>query len=93
MHEIQNSAIPLIEQFGSYAAIIAFFASFGETLIGIGWLLPGSTILLIMGVLADQGYFDFTTTLIAESSFMPQLGIGFEVVPESDSQEYYCALV
>ncbi len=63
MHDIQSTAIPLIEQFSGYAALIAFGSAFGETLIGLGMLLPGSTILLIMGVLAGQGYLNITTVL------------------------------
>ena len=64
MNNIQHTVLPLIEQFSSYAAFIAFFSAFGETLIGIGWFLPGSTILLIMGVLAGQGYLNIVTVMI-----------------------------
>jgi membrane protein DedA with SNARE-associated domain/membrane-associated phospholipid phosphatase len=65
MSGIETHLIPLIERLSSYEALIAFLAAFAETLIGLGWLLPGSTVLLIMGVLAGQGYLDFTTVLIA----------------------------
>ena len=63
MHDIQHTVLPLIEQFSSYAAFIAFASSFGETLIGVGWFLPGSTILLVMGVLAGQGYLNIATVM------------------------------
>ena len=63
MHDIQHTVLPLIEQFSSYAALIAFASAFGETLIGVGWFLPGSTILLVMGVLAGQGYLDIATVM------------------------------
>ncbi len=63
MHDIQHTVLPLIEQFSSYAAFIAFASAFGETLIGVGWFLPGSTILLVMGVLAGQGYLNIATVM------------------------------
>ncbi len=37
---------------------VAFFASFLETIIAFGWFLPGSTIVLFLGTLAGQGYFN-----------------------------------
>ncbi len=64
MDYIQNTIIPLLQQYGSYSALIAFLAAFGETLLGLGWLLPGSTILLVMGLLAGQGYLNISTVLI-----------------------------
>ncbi|HHD74987.1 MAG TPA: hypothetical protein ENL00_04110 [Nitratifractor sp.] len=64
MDYIQNTIIPLLQQYGSYSAIIAFLAAFGETLLGLGWLLPGSTILLVMGLLAGQVYLNISTVLI-----------------------------
>lgn len=63
MHDIQHVILPFIEKFSSYDALIAFMSAFGETLIGLGWLLPGSTILLVMGVLAGQGYMDITVVM------------------------------
>ena len=36
MHDIQHTVLPLIEQFSSYAALVAFVSAFGKTLIGIG---------------------------------------------------------
>ena len=61
---LQTTLLPLIEQFKSYAAWIAFFAAFGETLIGLGYFIPGSTLLLFLGVLAGQGYLDIKTLFL-----------------------------
>ncbi|WP_457598400.1 VTT domain-containing protein [Hydrogenimonas sp.] len=65
MTEILDGYIlPFVEQFRNYAAWIAFFAAFGETLIGLGLFVPGSTLLLFLGVLAGQGYLDIGTLLL-----------------------------
>ena len=61
---LHHSILPFIESFKHYIVWVAFFAAFGETLIGLGFLLPGSTFLLLLGVLAGQGYFDITTLLL-----------------------------
>ncbi len=37
---------------------IALLAALLETTIGVGWLIPGSTIILLMGAMAAKGYFD-----------------------------------
>ncbi len=66
MTEILDSYIlPFVEQFRNYAVWIAFFAAFGETLIGLGLFVPGSTLLLFLGVLAGQGYLDIGTLLLS----------------------------
>ncbi len=61
---LNHSILPFIEHFKHYVVWIAFFAAFGETLIGLGFLLPGSTFLLLLGVLAGQGYFDIGILLL-----------------------------
>src|SRR5512139_660609 len=38
---------------------VAFFAALLETALGIGLLLPGSTLLLLLGALSASGYLDF----------------------------------
>ncbi len=65
MDNIPPTLITLLEQIGGFVPLLAFFAAFGETLIGLGWLLPGSTILLILGILAGQGVLDFGAVLVA----------------------------
>ncbi|AKF24922.1 hypothetical protein YH65_05595 [Sulfurovum lithotrophicum] len=62
---LNHSILPFVEHFQHYAVWVAFFAAFGETLIGLGFLLPGSTFLLFLGVLAGQGYFDISTLLLS----------------------------
>jgi len=64
MHFLEHTLLPLIEQFKSYAIFIAFVSAFGETLIGLGYFIPGSTFLLFLGVLAGQGYIDIKSILI-----------------------------
>ncbi len=61
---IHHLLFPLVEHFKSYGAWIAFFAAFAETLIGLGLLIPGSTLLLVLGILAGQGYLDIKTILL-----------------------------
>ncbi|HHD72822.1 MAG TPA: phosphatase PAP2 family protein, partial [Epsilonproteobacteria bacterium] len=55
LNEIQNTLSPLLSDYSGYAGLIAFLAAFLETLIGVGYFLPGSTILLILGIFAGQG--------------------------------------
>ena len=57
MHFIQ-SILPALEHFHILAYWIAFFAALLETTVGIGLILPGSTLLLVMGALAARGFFD-----------------------------------
>ncbi|ADN08900.1 bifunctional DedA family/phosphatase PAP2 family protein [Sulfurimonas autotrophica] len=61
---LNHSILPFVEHFQHYAVWVVFFAAFSETLIGLGFLLPGSTFLLLLGVLAGQGYFDITSLLL-----------------------------
>ena len=61
---LNHSILPFVEHFKNYAVWIAFFTAFGETLIGLGLLVPGSTFLLLLGVLAGQGYFDITSLIL-----------------------------
>ena len=50
--------LPTIEHFYMLGYWIAFGAALLETTIGIGLLVPGSTIILLMGTLVAKGYFD-----------------------------------
>jgi membrane protein DedA with SNARE-associated domain/membrane-associated phospholipid phosphatase len=53
-----NSILPSIEHFRVGGYWIAFFAALLETTIGIGLILPGSTIILFLGALSARGYLD-----------------------------------
>lgn len=53
-----SSLLPAIEPFHIIGYWVALLAALLETTIGIGLLLPGSTIILFMGVLSAKGYFD-----------------------------------
>ena len=53
-----QSLLPAIEHFHMIGYWIAFLAALLETTIGIGLIIPGSTIILFMSALAAKGYFD-----------------------------------
>ena len=53
-----QSILPAIEHFHMIGYWIALLAALLETTIGIGLIIPGSTIILFMGALAAKGYFD-----------------------------------
>lgn len=53
--DIVHALSSLLAGSGQYAGWIAFFAAFLETLTAIGYLVPGSLILLLLGILAGQG--------------------------------------
>lgn len=57
-HQFTDFLITAIEQFRAGGYWVAFFAAFLETLLGVGLLLPGSTILIVLGALAAKGYLD-----------------------------------
>jgi len=52
------SILPSPEHFHVWGYWIAFFAALIETTIGIGLILPGSTIILLLGALSARGYLD-----------------------------------
>jgi membrane protein DedA with SNARE-associated domain/membrane-associated phospholipid phosphatase len=56
--DLINNILPSIEHFRIGGYWIAFFAALLETTIGIGLVLPGSTIILILGALSARGYLD-----------------------------------
>jgi membrane protein DedA with SNARE-associated domain/membrane-associated phospholipid phosphatase len=51
--------LPAIQHFQMLGYWIAFFTALLETTIGIGLILPGSTLILFLGALSGRGYFDF----------------------------------
>ena len=53
-----QSILPAIEHFHMAGYWLALLAAFFETTIGVGLLIPGSFIVLLMGSLAAQNYFD-----------------------------------
>lgn len=56
--DLLNLLLPTVEHFNILGYWIVILAALLETAIGIGLLLPGSTIILIMGAFAAKGYFD-----------------------------------
>jgi len=56
---IINMILPAIQHFQMLGYWVAFFAALLETTIGIGLILPGSTLILFLGALSGRGYFDF----------------------------------
>ena len=56
--ELIHKLLPSLAHLGSWGYLIGFLAALLETTIGIGLLLPGSTIVLFLGALSGQGYLD-----------------------------------
>ena len=51
--------LPFIEHFHLLGYWVAFLAALVETALGVGLLLPGSTLPLLLGALSAGGYLDF----------------------------------
>ena len=58
MYDLINHILPSIEHFRIGGYWIAFFAALLETTVGIGLVLPGSTLILFLGALSAGGYLD-----------------------------------
>ena len=58
INDLINHILPSIEHVSAGGYWIAFFAAILETTIGIGLILPGSTIILFLGALSARGYLD-----------------------------------
>ncbi|MDO9210691.1 MAG: LssY C-terminal domain-containing protein [Deltaproteobacteria bacterium] len=58
VNDLINNILPSVEHFRAGGYWIAFFAALLETTIGVGLLLPGSTIILFLGALSARGYLD-----------------------------------
>ena len=58
INDLINHILPSIEHFHVGGYWIAFFAALLETTVGIGLILPGSTIILFLGALSARGYLD-----------------------------------
>lgn len=58
INDLIDNILPAIEHFRIGGYWIAFFVALLETTVGIGLLLPGSTIILILGALSARGYLD-----------------------------------
>lgn len=56
---IQNIILPNIAHFGVWGYWMVFFATLLETVLIVGLFMPGSTIVLIFGAMAANGYYDF----------------------------------
>lgn len=53
-----NNILPSIAHFRIGGYWVAFFAAFIETTVGVGLILPGSTIILFLGALSARGFLD-----------------------------------
>lgn len=58
INDLINHLLPSIEHFHIVGYWVAFFAALLETTVGIGLILPGSTIILFLGALSARGYLD-----------------------------------
>lgn len=59
IEHLYQSLLPSIEHFHSLAYWAAFIAAFVETALVVGLLVPGSTLLLLLGALSATGTVDF----------------------------------
>jgi len=60
IEQLYQSLLPSIEHFHSLAYWVAFVAAFVETALVVGLLMPGSTLLLLLGALSATGQIDFS---------------------------------
>ncbi|MCK9293907.1 MAG: LssY C-terminal domain-containing protein [Desulfobulbaceae bacterium] len=58
INDLINQLLPSIEHFRAGGYWLAFLAALSETTVGIGLIIPGSTIILLLGALSARGYFD-----------------------------------
>ena len=58
LDQITNILLPAIEHFGVLGYWVAFFAALSETIIGVGFLIPGSILIFLLGTMASDGYLD-----------------------------------
>lgn len=58
MDSLTQTASSLAQSAGLWGYWFALFAALAETVLLLGLFLPGSTLLLLMGMLAGQGFFD-----------------------------------
>ncbi len=56
--DLAHSILPQLEHFRMGGYWIAFLAAFLETLVGVGLILPGSTIVLLLGAFSAGGHLD-----------------------------------
>ncbi|QYZ64520.1 MAG: hypothetical protein OI74_15090 [Gammaproteobacteria bacterium (ex Lamellibrachia satsuma)] len=59
IEQLFQSLLPSIEHFHSLAYWMAFVVAFAETALVVGLLVPGSTLLLLLGALTATGHIDF----------------------------------
>lgn len=59
IEKLSTAILPSIEHFHLLGYWVAFLAALMETALGVGLLLPGSTLLLVLGTLSASGYLDF----------------------------------
>lgn len=64
MDSLTQSTMSLAQSAGLWGYWFAFFAALAETVLLLGLFLPGSALLLMMGMLAGQGYFDIGDLLL-----------------------------
>ena len=59
IEHLYHALLPSIEHFHSLGYWVAFATALGETALVVGMLLPGSTLLLLLGALSATGQLDF----------------------------------
>ena len=64
MQELLTNILELTSQMGVYIYSLVFIAAFSETVLGVGLLIPGSTIILIFGALASSNIISIWATIV-----------------------------
>ncbi|MDD5152442.1 MAG: LssY C-terminal domain-containing protein [Candidatus Pacebacteria bacterium] len=64
MHNLINNFLPIFEYLGSWGYLIILVISFLESIAFIGAIIPGTTIIVISGFLASQGYWNVGLLII-----------------------------
>ena len=64
MEAYVQSAIDVISQHSEWAGLVLFLVAFGESLVFLSLVVPGTTILIAAGALVPSGALDLPTVLI-----------------------------
>lgn len=64
MEHLTQAILGLVESIGVFGYWVAFVAALAETVLVVGLIMPGSSFLLLMGVLAGQGALDLGDLLV-----------------------------
>ncbi len=67
MESLVSSLVETVSQMGMYVYVVVFFAAFAETVLGLGLIIPGSTIILALSALATDDHISIWFIIIVAS--------------------------